>query len=559
MCTSTLMSPSNKRPNYILRAAIAGLFIVNSNLVNAGDFADDLADLKAQVERQNQKIQELQKLLENLKPTTSNSAPSASAASSVASVGPTPVAAVPESLRLDQDGTAIINQYPDGLTLFDNNKTRLKIYGLVEPTLSHVTQQKVASIPYGKTGSLVSIAADGQPASARATTFGFQTSWFSGNRLGFSFEHDLGSVGAVSSLKAIAQLESEFELPTGSLDTSNTLFKRDAWAGFYSPDLGRITFGRQNTLTRDVTQTWGDPYGTAEVVLREGGYTNVNNFKQLVYYSGGGPSAALDSAVVWKKKFGDHWLIGLAHSFGFQGSGGSGGLGPSGLYGAIAPGYASAGQGGPVPGDSSNGATNEASLAYNGLSLGGDTKLNANYSYNSATIDDLKQTANLIGGNIVFGPLLRLNAGYITYTAEQGPHNSAGNRTDKASTISGSVNVGQTSFSLGFNEMNINNAGFGSGGKGSTIMNPFVAIAPNQSMLNAIRSNLASGHKKAFYGAIVYHWDNQTDLYIASDYAKVDGGISMGDAAHNGTNLSGNPALGVASEVEIATGVRFKF
>ena len=135
-------------------------------------------------------------------------------------------------------------------------------------------------------------------------------------------------------------------------------------------------------------------------------------------------------------------MIGLAHSFGFQGSGGSGGLGPSGLYGAIAPGYASAGQGGPVPGDPSNGATNEASLAYNGLSLGGDTKLNANYSYNSA---------------------------------------------------------------------------------------------------------------------IVYHWDNQTDLYIASDYAKVDGGSSMGDAAHNGTNLFGNPALGVASEVAIATGVRFKF
>ncbi|MBD3767513.1 MAG: porin, partial [Gammaproteobacteria bacterium] len=187
-----------------------------------------------------------------------------------------------------------------------------------------------------------------------ASTNGFQTAWFSGNRWGFDIDHDLGN-----GLKAISKLESEFELPSGAFDTSNTIFNRDAWLGLQSDAIGKLTFGRQNTLTRDFTQTWGDPYGTSEVTLKEGGYTNVNNFKQLILYSGSGDGTRMDSSIVWKKRLDDHWLVGLAHSFGFQGAGGSGGLGAG--YGAITPGYAGNGQGGPVPGDAKNGATNEAS------------------------------------------------------------------------------------------------------------------------------------------------------------------------------------------------------
>ena len=57
----------------------------------------------------------------------------------------------------------------------------------------------------------------------------------------------------------------------------------------------------------------------------------------------------------------------------------------------------------------------------------------------------------------------------------------------------------------------------------------------------------------------MHHRDKQTDFYLAGDYVKFDGGISMPDDANNGTNLSGNPAKGISNETEIATGVRLKF
>ena len=557
--------PKYKKNYLLLSAAIAAAFSL-APLANAN--ADDMSDMKAQIQIQNQKIQELQKMLESMKAAGMTATPAAAPATSattsatiqpaVAAAISAPTAKMPESLRYDQDGSAIIDQYPEGLTIFDNNKTRLKIYGLVEPTLSHVTGQTVSDIPYGK-GASQSLPAGGKPAGSHASTFGFQTSWFSGNRLGFDIEHDLGNIWGLTNLKAISKLETEFELPSGSFDTSNTLFNRDAWMGLYSPELGKLTFGRQNTLTRDFTQTWGDPYGTAEVNLREGGYSNVNNFKQIIFYSGSGSSTRMDSAVVWKKKIGDHWLVGLAHSFGFEGAGGSGGLGPGELYGSVTPGYTGGGTGGPVPGDPKNGATNEASVAYNGLEIGGGAKLNVNYSYNTVSADDLTQTANLLGGNIVFNDIFRLNAGYIKYVAQQGPNNSAGDRDDNVSTISGNMKLGKTSYSLGYNQTSIKNAGFIAGGNGGINMLPFISTAPNLSMLNGIATNLASGHKKAYYASAVYHWDKQTDFYLAGDYVKIDGGISMPDDANNGTNLSGNSAKGINSETEIATGIRLKF
>ena len=135
-----------------------------------------------------------------------------------------------------------------------------------------------------------------------------QVAWFSGNRLGFDADHALaiGDQIGLPGLKVISKLETEFELPTGDMDTSDVFFNRDAWMGFYSDDLGKITIGRQNTLTRDFTANWGDPYGGADVGLKEGGYSNVNNFKQFIFYSGGANGTRLNSAIEWKKKFGEH-------------------------------------------------------------------------------------------------------------------------------------------------------------------------------------------------------------------------------------------------------------
>ena len=55
----------------------------------------------------------------------------------------------------------------------------------------------------------------------------------------------------------------------------------------------------------------------------------------------------------------------------------------------------------------------------------------------------------------------------------------------------------------------------------------------------------------------MYHADKQTDFYVAADYMNVTGGWSVGDAQGNVNGIgAGNP---YKDELEIATGVRFKF
>jgi len=532
-----------KKSASVIALAVASAFVA------APASADELSDLKAQIQMLSKRLTDLETAQANAK------------AAQPAQVAVVPAKEVPASLKTDQEGKEINDSNRGGISIFDNDKTSLRLYGIIEATISRDNNQAVSGIPYGggglgSGGTKNTGNSGGTPAGSYATTTGFQTSWFSGNRYGFDFNHDLGDAGGLHDLKIMAKLEGEFEMPSGSFDTSNGIFNRDAWLGFYSPDLGKLTLGRQNTLTRDFTQTWGDPYGSADVTLKEGGYTNVNNFKQLIYYSGSGGGTRMDSAAVWKKKLDENWVVGLAHSFGFQGAGGSGALGA----GVPDLGYINNGQGGPVPGDVKNGATNEISVAYNNLALGPTTKANVNLSYNEVNIDDLPESSILFGGNIVFNDAFRLNAGYIHYTADQGVNNSAGTRTDNAYTLSASLNEGKTTYSLGYQSIRVNHAGFiGSGGAGGINLIPFISYIPALSPLNAVSTNVASGNKNSLYGAAVYHWDKQADFYFAWDYVKVTGGISDPDAQGNGTNLSGNPGLGIDHEYEIATGVRYKF
>jgi predicted porin len=411
--------------------------------------------------------------------------------------------AINKALLTDQNGTKIV-EAPAGVSLYDNGNTSLHIYGLLEATGSHANHQSASG----------------------ASNTGAQVAWFSGNRLGFDADHALaiGDQIGLPGLKVISKLETEFELPTGEMDTSDVFFNRDAWMGFYSEDLGKVTIGRQNTLTRDFTANWGDPYGGADVSLKEGGYSNVNNFKQFIFYSGGANGTRLNSAIEWKKKFGQHVVAGLGFAFGSQGGGGNGES---------------------TPGDFKKGQTQEASIAVNAIEAGPGL-FSANLSYDRANVNDLIHQSTLVGGNYRLG-MFRVNGGFAHYTAEQGIANSAGTRTDNSWTVSMSLlPTPENEIAFGFNELKGRHAGFNGGGN---ILNPFGSTAGV--------SAVADGSKKAFIAAWMYHVDKQLDVYLAGDHFKVDGGWVIGDAQGNGNHFGAGHAFN--SETEMAVGARYKF
>jgi len=458
--------------------------------------ADELSDLKAQIQLLNKRLADIE----------ANQAAARAAPAPVAAAAPQQ-ASVPEALKTDQQGSPVETSV-NPVTLYSNSNTSLRMYGLVEATISHANNQ----------------------AKGGATATGFQTAWFSGNRLGFDAEHALGfgKDWGMPDLKVISKLETEFELPTGNSDSPGVLFNRDAWLGLYSDSLGKITLGRQNTLTRDFTANWGDPYGSAETTLKEGGYSNVNNFKQLIFYSASPTGTRNNSGIEWKKKLDDHWVVGLGYAFGSEGNGGSG-----------------PGGGGALPGDQSEGSSQSVSVAYNKLELG-DAKLNFNVSYDRGKKADLIDQAVLVGGNVVYGPF-RWNAGYIHYTGQQGVNNSAGTRTDTPWTTSFSYLWDKTEFDLGYQQIKGKHAGFSGGG---TTLNPFFGNASGV-------TTVADGGKNSTYGSVIYHADKQTDFYVAADYFKVTGNWVVGDAQGNGALFGTGQAHN--NETEVATGVRFKF
>jgi Gram-negative porin len=254
--------------------------------------ADDVSELRAE-------IRALSKRLADMEKAGQDGADGAGKGSAAAAApgGPTKnaVQETPAALRTDNSGN-VLGFLQKPVTLYQDSNTSLHMYGIIEATLSAQSNQPNAN-------------GTNKPAWA----YGYQTAWFSGNRLGFDADHALAGGGQFGfpDLKIIAKMETEFESPTGDMDTPGVLFNRDAWVGFQSADLGKLTFGRQNTVTRDFTQTWGDPYGTPYVTLKEGGYSNVNNFKQIIFYSASSTLTRNDSGIVWKKSFfDDHVVLG---------------------------------------------------------------------------------------------------------------------------------------------------------------------------------------------------------------------------------------------------------
>lgn len=322
---------------------------------------------------------------------------------------------------------------------------------------------------------------------------GFQTPWFSGSRIGFKGAEDLGD-----GLKAIFRLEAEYVLRTGEMDTPGVLFNRDAWVGFESDGFGKLTLGRQNTVARDFAAIYGDPYGSAKLSTEEGGFSNTNNFKQLIYYAGSDSGTRLDNGIVWKKVFSNGLVAGAGYKLG------------------------------EVAGDTSKNTTKSAALGYNGSSFAV-----AGY-YTSGNVNNRTHQSYSLGGSYVLDSL-RFNAGYFHYTADQG---SLAQRKDDAYTISAKFQpAGAMDYELGYQVIKANNAGYNAAG--SSTLNPF---ADNSSV-----TKIGSGKKSTLYASAFYHFSKRTEVYVAADYAKLTDGYRA--AAFNG----------FANQTELAVGIRTRF
>ena len=326
-----------------------------------------------------------------------------------------------------------------------------------------------------------------------------RVAWFSGNRWGITGSHATGT--GDDAIKAIFRLESEFESQTGNMDTPGTLFNRDAWLGIESKALGKLTFGRQNALARDpaASATYGDPYGSAKASVEEGGYSNNNNFKQLIFYAGSANGTRINNGVVWKKAYANGLVAGAAYSFGT------------------------------TVGSFGTGSSMTGSLAYNG-----DSFTLAGFA-TDANIANLTHKTVSVGGNVQLGSMVRLNAGYFDYTAQQAA--GLGERKDKAWTVSTKLTpAGDFDYELGYQVMSATNAGVNGSGY---VQNAY-------SDTSAIHAT-ASGDRKTVYGSAFYHLDKVTEFYLAFDHLSTTAGYLAAQANGN------------KSQNELGLGMRYKF
>ncbi|MFZ6756168.1 porin [Undibacterium sp. Ji50W] len=420
---------------------------------------------------QAQSVQDLQQALAQAQKAAADAQKAAQQAQEALAQIQQATVAASQAAEATKSSASVTQPAGEGL-VYKNGGDMVRLYGLIDLSLSNKNNADKA----GNSQKDMSVA------------------WFSGNRWGIEGEHALKDTDG---LKAIFKLESEYELPTGNMDTPGVLFNRDAWLGVQSESLGKLTLGRQNTLAREFSKIYGDPYGSAGVTLDEGGYSNNNNFKQLIFYSGSATGTRYDKGIVWKKEFGN-----IVAGVGYQVGG--------------------------IPGDTTTGTTKSLGLAYNG----GD--VNVSGFYNSANVNGYTHSSYSVGGNYQFG-LIRLNAGYISYKADQPV--AIGNRSDKAYTLSAKFTpAGNFDYELGWQTMNAENAAVNGSGY---VLNAYANTAS--------ASKTATGKRKTWYGSAFYHFDKRTELYFALDRLNTDG-----------TYLAAQ-ANGFTSQNEYAIGMRFKF
>lgn len=472
-------------------ASLTAIALLTSSPAKA---ADDVGELKAEIRALSKRLTELEeqkRKVKKLDDRVQKVERAQEAHAEAPGSGPMPAKAGPwESFKTGRP-----------VHIFETDNTDVLLYGVIEPTLGYTTNVDAAG----------------------RTTFGLNTSWFSGNRWGIYVTQ---KVFPEYDFKLLARMESEFELPSGNMDTPGVLFNRDAWVGFESPLLGKFSVGRQNTLPRDVANIWGDPYGSSSLSTNEGGFTNVNNFKQLIFYTSGGNGAGgqgdtrYDQGLVWKKVFDNGLYLGAAYNFGD-------GNGPGGPNGS-----------GPIPGAGLDKGSTEAVAA--GYNYG---QFHTSAFYTRANVLEIPTigTTNVghihqswgAGGNWD-GGLLRLNTGYIHYNADQGV---VGIRNDDVVTVSAKVTPSKLyDVEVGWQDFFAHNAALT--GSGFTFV-PF-KDASSATMTG-------TGTRMTTYASFMYHPIPNVDVYIAGDHMKTTGGYSASQAHLHDT------------ADEVVTGVRYKW
>ena len=481
--------------NPVTRYLLVGATVTAiASLVVAPTRADELGELKAEIRAMNKRLSEMEEQKTKVKALNDKVKQMERAKEAQASVPP-PGPMVTKTGPWD----SFVSGRP--VHIIETSGTDVLLYGIIEPTLGYVTNVNTKG----------------------ASTVGLNVSWFSGNRWGIFITQ---KVFPEYGFNLLARMESEFELPSGNMDTPGVLFNRDAWVGFESPLLGKFSVGRQNTLPRDVANIWGDPYGNSALTTGEGGFTNNNNFKQLIFYTGGGNGAGgqgdtrYDQGLVWKKIFDNGLYLGAAYNFGD-------GNGPGGPLGS-----------GPIPdAQFDKGSSQAVAAGYNA----GQFHVSAFYNRSnvleiptigSTNVGHIHQSWG-VGGNWD-GGLVRLNAGYIHYTADQG---LVGTRTDDVVTVSTKITPSKLyDFELGWQDFFAKNAALTGAG---------YTFVPFKDASAAVATG--TGTRMTTYASFIYHPIPNVDVYIAGDHLKTTAGYSASQAhKHNTAD-------------EVVTGVRYKW
>ncbi|CAG9209318.1 Outer membrane porin protein 32 precursor [Paraburkholderia sabiae] len=353
-------------------------------------------------------------------------------------------------------------------------QSSVQLYGLLDLSVpTYVTHADA------KGNHVVGMGVDGEP-------------WFSGSRWGVKGAEDIGGGS-----KIIFRLESEYRVSDGAMEDPGQLFDRDAWVGLQNDRLGKITFGFQNTIARDASTIYGDPYGSASLSTEEGGWTNANNFKQMIFYAASATGTRYNNGVAWKKLFDNGLFLSAGYAFGNTTS---------------------------FP----TGSNYQAAIGYNG----GPFNVSAFYSH----VNNLGNTnqSYSVGGNYIFS-IVRLNAGYFHYLGDQG---ALGQRHDDAWTVSMKIAPkGPFDYELGYQQMRVKNAAYNTDGD---IPNANVGTFDPASSLH-------NGYKETLYWSAFYHLSKRTEVYVAGDYMRLHGGYTVATT------------FGATNQLELTTGIRTRF